>query len=285
MTYASIESSRSQSKPVQLYFFRYGVGANNYAAYNDGGTPISFDPGDGTGSVVFQPMVIDSDSIKSKGGLDNTENTVEMNNTNAIADLFDGWPPSYVIQLYIWRGHVGQNDFIRTFTGRVTGAGGEDSTNELKAIPVSSALYRLGVRRCWQLMCPHPLYSQGAFQCKASKAAGTVTANCASLVSPNITFSNGWNGAKPAPKFVNGIAEWTGPDGQVHVRTIMAVTGNVLRMSGKIKGLVAGQAVKLSVGCSNTEDDCQNLHNNINNYGGQAWIPIENPFGVKNIYN
>lgn len=284
MSYASLENSRSKGMPVHLYLFRYGDNPDDIYAYTDCDQPITW-PLSGPDAQIYTPIPIDRDAIKSSGSLDGAEMKFRTDNSNGVARLFDGWPPSYVIRLRIFRGHFGDNDFHSIWNGRVTGAGGDDNETSFSIEPISTSLRRLGVRRNWQNRCPHPLYSQGDYMCNANKAAASETAVVTGVTSPLVTLAAGWNGSRDRDSFTNGLMEWTGTDGLNHVRNIMLVTGELLRISGAATGMVVGTSVTVSLGCSQDMPDCETLHNNIKNYGGDPWIPLDNPMGFKNIFS
>ena len=60
-------------------------------------------------------------------------------------------------------------------------------------------------------------------------------------------------------------------------------------LSGLPQDLAVNDSVEVVVGCNHkayAEDDgdCQPLHDNILNYGGDRWIPLKNPIGTYNNY-
>jgi hypothetical protein len=84
-------------------------------------------------------------------------------------------------------------------------------------------------------------------------------------------------------KFVNGFVEWQTAQGNLETRSILQITAtDTLLLSGFHTGLEVGDSITAVLGCQRNLDDCENLHNNVNNYGGQAWLPVDNPLSPSN---
>lgn len=78
------------------------------------------------------------------------------------------------------------------------------------------------------------------------------------------------------------MIEWAA-SGRTERRTILDVqTDNTLLLSGPVRNLSVGATVTISLGCNHKMDDWASLHNNIVNFGGQPYIPLKNPVGIRN---
>ena len=142
--------------------------------------------------------------------------------------------------------------------------------------PISSSLRRPGLRRHYQLGCPHVLYGD---QCRADKAAATVTTTVAGISGNSLTLPPGWNGAFSAAQFTEGMVEWTNDDGATERRKILSVSGNVLLIGGLLRDLDVSDSVNAVLGCNHQMSDCQDVFDNIHNFGGCPWIPTKSPIG------
>jgi hypothetical protein len=145
------------------------------------------------------------------------------------------------------------------------------------------------LRRPYQYGCPLALYSVGPGLCNADKASKTLSATVSTVDGATVTLGAGWNGAFSGAKFLGGLFEWVNDDGLTDRRTILRVTGNTLSLSGIAKDVDPGDTVSVVVGCNHKayaeqDGDCLPLHDNINNYGGDPWIPLKNPIGDFNNY-
>lgn len=285
MTFDARETSRYKGKPVNLFLFRYGVQAGDVYGYTDGETAITYNAGDGSGAVVYTPIPIGRGEVTASGTLDKSILEVEVPDTSAIATLFATYPPSVVVILTIFQGHIGDSQYFVHWVGRVIGRALNDNKAIFSCSPASTGLKRAGLRRNYQLGCPHVLYGP---QCKANRAAATITKTITGVNGSFIQMAAAWDTAGRRPKYVGGIAEWTRADGRVEMRSILRIDDPIsVLLSGAVQGLTPGMSIKLSLGCNHKAgltDDCIALHNNILNYGGQPFIPLKSPFGFTNNY-
>lgn len=285
MTYSAYESSVESGGPIQLYRFVYGAEAGEYLAYTSHTDPITVDHGGSVGSVDYAPVPIERGNIVSNGMLDKSAVKITLDVGTDLAELFRVYPPSNVVNLTIYEGHVDDPDgeFTVVWAGRIIAASREGSRLQLSGEPVSTQLRRPGLRRHYQYGCPLVLYGQdlGLGGCGASKAAATVAATVAAIDGTVITLNAGWEGSFAAAKFVRGQMEWT-PSGQsTQKRTILRVDGDDITLSGLPVDLAVSDAVDVILGCNHrafasSGGDCEGLHNTLVTYGGQPWIPTKN---------
>ena len=279
MTFASQEESRQLGEPVNLYLFRYGQGEADILAYCDSDIAVT------VAGITYHPTPIERDKIVSRSTLDKSELEVRMAQSTELADLFRYYPPSDLVNLTIYQGHHEDpaNQWVVAWAGRVLGFKIDGNMAHYTCEPVSSSMKRPGLRRHYQYGCPHVLYGTGAGQCNASTAAATITRTVEGLFSNAVQLNNSWESAPRKVKYAGGLIEWAA-SGRNERRTILDVqsSGNTLLLSGPVRGLAVGQQVTISLGCNHTMEDCRNLHNNIVNFGGQPYIPLKNPIGIKN---
>lgn len=284
MSFEQYEESLFHGEPVELYLFVYGTGVTEFVAYTDCEIPITHD------GRTFNPQPIERDALNASGSLDKSGIGVKIDGTSTIAELFRVYPPSQTVTLVIKTGHIGDpdSDFNVIWTGRVLSCGWEENIATLTCEPVASSMTRTGLRRHYQYGCPHALYmGTSAGGCRASKSAATRSTVVTGVSSSLVTLASDWNGTREKQKFINGLFEWTSPTGSVIRRSILRVNSatNVITMSGPIPAMPVGATVSVVLGCNHQMTDCASLHNNINDFGGQPWIPTKNPFGnTQNYY-
>jgi hypothetical protein len=280
MTFEAKELSRAQGTPATLYHFAYGEDDAAYFAYTDAEQLVTFD------GVAYQPLPIMRGSIATQGTLDKAVLDIQLPTTSGLADLYKLYAPTRIVVVIVRQGHVGETDWPAIWVGRVINISRTGNQAVLSCEPVSTSMRRPGLRRHYQYGCMHALYGP---MCKANRTAATTSSTVSSIAGNVVTLPAGWNGARAAAKYAGGLLEWTTPEGNTEIRTIMRVIGNGLTINGLPIGLSVGTALLVSLGCAHTMDDCQNLFvetgtglSNIVNYGGQPWIPTVNPIGYAN---
>lgn len=280
MTFAAYESSVEDGGPIQLFRFVYGSEAGEYLAYTNSTEAQTVDHGGSVGVITYQPVPIQRGNIVSNGTLDKSAIRMTLDIGTELAELFRVYPPSQVVTLTIYEGHVDDPDsqFQIVWAGRVIAASRDKSELQLSGEPISTQLRRAGLRRHYQYGCPHALYGD---KCNANKVAATVSATVAAISGTVITLSSGWAGSFTASKFVRGMLEWTPAGQSTQRRTILRVSGNNLTISGTPIDLDVSDAVDVVLGCNHRAfaadgGDCEGLHDNLVNYGGQPWIPTKN---------
>lgn len=267
MTFDALEASQADARPITLFEFQTGV--STFLRYADADETVA----DGGNTYIAIP--IDIDTISASGSLDNSETRVTVPQDAGLAELYLIYPPEIPVTLVVRIGHFGDPEFKLAFTGTVLSCDRQASEAILACEPVTAALRRPGLRRNWQLGCPYALYKG---LCTASKAAGTSVHVVQSLDSTTITLLTGWNGAFGIEKFNGGMVEWTNANGGTEVRTILRTTDTQLALSGLVRDLAALDSVNVIISCNRQMDDCEFIHNVIRDFGGQPFIPLENPW-------
>lgn len=291
MSFAEHETSTDDGEPISLYLFRYGEPDAAVFGYTDAEQDV-VGPGDRPGlTVTYKAASIDCDEITASGTLDRSTTEIRTSDDTELADLFRLYPPSSIVTVSIREGHANDEDgqFLAVWAGRVLGFSTEDNEATYTCQPISTSLKRIGLRRRWQLGCPHVLYGP---KCKASKPAATTNHVVAAVLGAVVTLSSGWATDARKLKHHGGLAEWTLPDGRREVRTILRTDpSGTITLGGYAYGLEDGMTISLSLGCNHQagvgpqpDGDCLPLHNNIRNFGGCMWIPTKNPVGIKNIF-
>lgn len=275
MTYEVFEKSRASGTPIEIYKFVYGTGPTDFHLFTDSTRPVTY------GGQVYTPVPIDRGKIELNGGRERRDMRITCSSRNPILNLFHVYPPDQAISVTIRAGHADDPDqeFRAVWSGRVIVAKSKsDGTGEIICRHIAAASKQGGLRRNYQLGCPHVLY---AGQCKAAKVLTPVTVT--GVVSNRVTLALGWNGAVDPGKYVGGLIEWA-VDGNQMRRTVLRALDDArtLVLSGPPSGIVVGGTVNAVLGCNHQMTDCLDLHANIANFGGQPWIPTENPVNRNN---
>lgn len=271
MTHAIFEGSRFGGQPVTLVLFAYSGGE---FAYTTGDAPVSF------GGRDYQPVAIDHGRVQSRGDAEPDGQIVGITVPldNPVAALFLVYPPSEAVTVTIREGHIGGSEFPVKWTGGVNSVVFDKKDAVIKCEPVILAFDRSGFDRRYSVQCQYPLYDPST--CKANKAAATIVRTVIASDTTSITLQESWAGAVPVSKYLNGEVNWQNSAGAIEARRVISVTQTTLTLSAPVRDLAAGSNVNIILGCNRkgVGGDCETLHNNLANFGGQPWQPTDNPF-------
>ena len=282
MSFSKIESSQEKGLPASLFLFKYGSRAGDYFAYTDSDVVVTH------GAINYTPIVIGRDRVESSGAVDDKALEIRMSPSAEIVTYLQTRTPTQKIVLEIRQGHVGDPDaeFLVVWVGTVAASARRDLFFELNCESILAAMARVGLRRTYQRGCSWALYGP---QCRAVRRLFG-PASPVRVGSNIFSVSSGWNGAVDIEKFLGGYVSWKDVDlGSLHQRTILSITSGTpgqdeVSILGKVEGMTLGTRINFYLGCNHRVDDCADLHNNILNYGGQPYIPEENPVGYVNRY-
>lgn len=286
MGFENFEESRTKREVITLYSF-LNVDGLDYQ-YTDAEQPVEHIDFENP----FIPVPVRHGAISSSGTLDKAALEIRMPRTVELAEAFRVYPPGSVISVIIRQFHRDDPDeeVLAVWTGRVLSGAWEGDEIKFNCEPVSTSLRRSGLRRHYQIGCPHALYSA---QCAAVKASATTPDIAVESVSGSVvTLPENWIPAEwdaprqDAAKFIGGMMVWQHDSGGGLVetkRTILRITNGVeVLLAGVPVGVEPGTNVQMVLGCNHQTTDCQQIHDNIKNYGGQKFIPTKNPFGFSN---
>jgi uncharacterized phage protein (TIGR02218 family) len=259
MSYATFEESNYSAQPLELYRFSLG---NQQWLFTSADHEVAY------GADLYQPIYIRRSGF-SKGG-DGRKATmeIEVNAANDVALLYrTGWLTGTLI-VTVYRHHYGDSDFAVLWKGRVTGCKWAGSVATLASDSASTLFQRAGLRRMYQVGCPHVLYSAACgLAANDWDVAGAVTA----VDGKTVTLSG--ISAYGSGYFLGGMLKFGD-----ELRLITAHSGNVVTLVDSVADLVVGATVTLWPGCSRTVNACKNKFSNLINYGGLPYLPAKNPF-------
>lgn len=260
-------------RPVCLYEFSWG---DTRFLYTSADRIIEYGTNNDGSPALWLPLSIsDSGFTQGSGAQDFV---VTMPRSNPIVDLFRSTPPSTPIVLTCRRFHKDDPDGQASvyWIGTVGNVKGKDAvTAEVLGLPISNTIGRTGLRLCWEINCPHALYDEG---CKADKDLFKTEAVITALTGTVITVDT--LGDFPPERYAGGFLEWAATaEGTIDRRAIESFLGGTqLGLFGTTDRLVVGQAVTLYLGCDLTTTTCENVFNNLANYGGDEFMAKKSPF-------
>ena len=196
-----------------------------------------------------------------------------MDLENPIAQLFRTSAVESSIALQIFEVHDDGEptvDVRLIHTGRVLGRhvklSGKNREAILKSEPLITAQKRPAIREKSGKTCPYVLYDP--FTCKATQTPvfGTITA-----INGVVLTVDGAE-AVAGNDLVGGYIETF-----EEKRMIVGHSGQTVTIHTVMQGLETGDAATMYIGCNHTTSDCERLHDNIPDFGGEPFIPSKNP--------
>lgn len=274
MTYEAYESSTQLGARVELYEFQYGITILRYTNQDDTYAYLGQE---------FLPTTITRPEIEESAELSRNNIKIRVPRDLPIADLFRVYPPSEEVTVKLYSIHRSDPDQQRLldWDGRVLNATWYGSNAELHCENILTSFRRKGLRRPYQTMCPHDLYSQGPGLCNADKPGHKVVATLTALDGPFLTSAT--FDALEDGYFDGGILEWEEIADIWHYRRIKSHVGDQIELAQPIIQLVNGASVDAYPGCAHdmSTRGCFRF-DNIKNYGGTL-VAKKNPFGSSGI--
>lgn len=277
-------ASRADGDHADCFLFIYGEGEEDYYAYTNSERSILLD------GKTYLPRPIEAEDFTRKGKSVGAPIRINCSAELEISQFFQGVIPRRRIFFRLYSGdispspaaapdgHAGTFDLV--WAGNVIERSRKAKTVTFTCDTLGAGMKRPGLTRFYQRECPHVLYGE---YCQANKAAATVAATVSgNPTTRTVTLAPGWAGSFPAAKFLGGLIEWDGDLGR-EVRQIVDRNGNTLTVDASISSdLVDGGDVDVVLGCGRNMADCEDLHDNILNYGGMPYIPFYNPINKNN---
>ncbi len=264
MGFLALEQSVDASKPLELY--RFTMGGSEWC-YTSADHIVSY------GGKGYAPVYINRQGFTRGNDLNRATLEVEVAaGLDVTMGFRTGLLPA-VMLLTLYRLHYEDGEAVVMWKGRVTSCRWQGSVATLAVDSIATILRRAGLRRVYQIMCPHALYL-GA--CKVNPDDWQFT-GATSAVAGNIVTVTG-AGGYPNGYFTGGVIA-----GGNEVRLITQHVGAAITMIDSMADLIAGASVSLWPGCDRTMAICNNRFGNVLNFGGLPFLPPKNPFSGDSI--
>jgi uncharacterized phage protein (TIGR02218 family) len=264
MTFDAKETSLTDGQPVELYEFQYGTTFFRYTSSQLEREINTF---------KWKPTPLDRENLAQTSEVMKSSLQVTVPADNEVAALFKVQPPSEVVTVRVFQYHETDNLTIVVFVGRVLNASWQDERVTMSCDPAYAALQRQGLRRCYQLLCPHALYSAscGAL-IENFKLTGTVVSVTGTTVEASVF------GDRPDGWLNGGFLDFSNGLRGTERRAILSHVGTTIKLQVSLPQLVVGSTISVYAGCAHNMDDCGGKFNNLLNYGGMPYIPQLNPY-------
>lgn len=268
MTYATIETSSQSGRPVELYEFLNGTA---YFRYTSADGDVSY-AGNTYTAVPIARGAVEATSETARLALE-----ITCARSLGVLDLFSTLPPDEIVAVTMRRLHAGDGEAITLWMGRILNVTLNSAAAKIHCESVYTSLKRTGLRRLYQMACPHVVCGPG---CGLTRATYKAIKTVATVAGTTLTFSA--IGAADN-YYTGGYLEWTS-GGVVSRRAIRQQLAGVVEISFPLPGLTASASVDLYPGCDHTLATCTSKFSNSLNYGGMPYFPPKNPFNGTPIY-
>lgn len=275
MTFASIETSADEGRPLELLMISF---LTNHWYYTTQETNVVHD------GNAYTPLPFSHSSIPAGADVGKASITIKVPQDCPVGELFRVQSPPGVVTVTIFAKHSDDAEVKAIWKGRITNSDWNQPWLSLTSESIVSSLQRVGLRRKFSMQCPHALYGIGHGLCNVvkddHKHIYTVTSITGATI--NCVAAND----KPANYFAGGYLTWIhATSGYLEQRMIKSsdVTGNLVVTSAP-PGLAIGDSLTAYAGCDHEAATCDTKFGNSLNYGGWKYIPLKNPFNGSTLY-
>lgn len=271
MTFDTQETSLQAGRPVEIYTFARETQLFRYTSA-DRDVTVS--------SNLYTAVPIERPEIEASQELARAGITITGPRNLGVADLYRVAPPSTPITVAIQQYHEGDGALALIWSGRILSVGWAGGECQIGCEPVFTSIKRNGLRRFYQIQCPHELYGP---ECGLDRDAHRLDALADSITGLVVGVSecalqvNGF--------YAGGYFEYL-VDSVYERRFITDHTGANLTCERLPVGVAVNTPLRIFKGCDHTDTMCASakFSNNILNYGGFKFMPLTNPFGGSPIF-
>ncbi len=267
MSYTIYDQSKERAAPIDMYEFRVGTELYRYTNAESG-----------FGGYVAVP--ISRQSVKTTGKFEKTSIQIRTPVTTDLSKTFLPYPPPGVVRVTLRQKHQTdpEDQAMIVWQGRIISSGRENKESVLTVDNTLLSFKRQGLRRNFQHGCP--LLFGGEF-CRADLEPYKKSIAVREMVDGKIILEKEWADPWGHERFRGGTVSWLSELGR-ETRTIIKTTPDDFTVGGILRDVKIGTVMELTVGCRHDMADCRfykgsQAEKNINNFGGQPWIPFKNP--------
>lgn len=275
-TYTEYEKSSEEGLPVEIYDISYSGKQWHFTTNME---DITYE------GKTYRAVAIYRGETEETSDATKSNMEIKITRDSDIGNIFKVTPPSEPITITIRQYHAflgyqqPDKQTIVVWKGRVTNVSWQRDELVLTAESVFSSLLRIGAVRKFSRQCTHALYGNG---CRVNKLNYSLEVLATSVVGTVLSVNHGQNNGWFAGGYVKYKNEETGA---YEYRQIIESTATTVTLGAVPIGIIPNKTiVTLFAGCDHSHTTCINKFNNIENYGGQPFIPIQNPFGGSTIY-
>jgi len=255
------EEEKVQRRPVELYHL-WRDGQDWY--YTSGDIPVIFE------THTYNPATIERGSVSYNAQIDLTSMKIKVGYLEDSTLEFIAMNPVKGIWVSVMKLHRDQTSLEADviFLGQLKTVLFKGVTASITCVGFEHFLKKVIPLWRYQTNCNHQVFDS---KCALVKSL-YVTTTTISLDSTGLILTSADFGLQADGYFVAGGVVYGDED-----RTIVAHVGNDITMMYKMSTLVTGVSVDAYPGCDGRIETCRDKFDNIVNFLGFSFIPVENP--------
>ncbi len=264
MTWSDDEKSVHDAEPVELYKFEGSV-TDYFLTSHDEDFLFSGDN--------YVRTTIKRDSVKSDADPDKRVLVVTLPRTEQVVQdyAFNIAPPD--LELTIIRVHPFTMNFQTIWNGKVTGFTVSGQEAKLRSPTfLSEAIESTIPGIAYQQLCNHVLYDT---RCGVARGSFTTSTTVSAISSDGFLVTVAAVGGLD-PFHVGGEIIRTSTGERRLILAQSGVSDKVLQLQFPFSALSVSDAVDVAAGCDHTQETCDSKFDIRENFGGHAFVPIDN---------
>lgn len=264
MSYAASEKSGYGGKPVELYRFTRGITVWTYTSADN---PITYN------GEVYAPATIKRGAMPHNDEVTNATLDLFLDPTLDIVTKFISGSTPTPTGVTVMRRH--RDELVSTeqavlFIGAVGVVEFSEAETHFTCVPIQKSAQRKVPRWVYQTTCNHMLYDQ---YCGINPTAYTFLGHITVITGRTVTVPEA---AGKADGYYNGGYL---KDGDTYA-FIQTHVGPQLLLLAISPALVVGDSVATTAGCDRRQSTCIAKFNNLPNFMGWPYIPVQNPYAT-----
>lgn len=271
MTFEARELSAELGAPILLATFALGAKTWRFAradqdVTHDGNTYLA------VGSLKGSRMAESNETRKN-------DVTLTVDRLFPIAELWRVSPPTSTVAVILTEVHDDEAEGSVAWLGHVANVSWNDKAQAILTLsPGAMAMKANGLRRAWQVGCPHVFGGPKCLKPLADVEHAVTIDSVDGLVLTSAGFAT-------AGKLAGGFIAWTDAEGVTDRRFLVSHTpgATTATMMTPAPLLAAGTAVLAYEGCDHTAARCVELAN-LDHHGGLPHFVKRNPFDGQPVF-
>lgn len=259
MTYIDTEKSIHDNEPIELYKFSRAATGEDFF-YTSAEDSISYL------SNTYIPIYIQRGNIEQTEDLDKADVELDISYTADICITYISEVIIDPVNVTIYRGNAG--GFSQYWSGVMDSMTINEPSATISCVPISKALENKMLHLTHSIQCPYTLFDN--VTCKASRGSFLVAGEVESSDGTNIISAS--FGTKPDGWFIGGEIVASN-----RRRMIYSHVGSKITISPRLDVSI-GTSFDATAGCGHNTTDCNTKFSNLDNFGGEPYIPTRDPW-------